>query len=302
MKSPIKTFFTLQLILTLNIVNSAHADDTYLKVKGYGNDQRSAELDAKQQLALQLYSKVEVTEKSQQVKTNNLVDSSYSLNSSINSLPIEISNMELVNRSCEQQPYEYEFRINKTVWGKKLLNDINHSHLLATDLLANHGTSWRDINRLNEASSLLFKAQNAITLVQSLIKTSLVPLNKTQLSLERALNKQAQSISVAITASPDLFASRVKSALAGSLMASADAHITLYIKAKTQHGKQGQRFIAKQTLWLQFFEASNPSLVVAQKVLTEIGEPADSAESAKNAAQQKIINTINNKSIFTLLH
>ncbi|MGS0826375.1 hypothetical protein ACVBIO_11235 [Shewanella sp. 0m-8] len=295
-------FITLLLILPLNIINSAHANDTYLKIKGYGNNQRSAELDAKQQLALQLYSKVEVTEKSQQEKTNNVATSSYSLNSSIDSLPIEISNMEFVKQNCQQQPCEYEFRINKTVWGKKLLADINHSHLLATDLLANQGTSWRDLNRLNEASRLIFKARNTIALAPSLIETSFDPLNKTQLSLERALNKQAQSISVVVSASSDLFASTVKSTLTQSLTASANANITLYIKAQTQHGKQGQQFIVKQTLWLQFFEASNPSLAVGEKILTEIGKSSNNAESAKNAAQQKIINTINNKSIFTLLH
>ncbi|MCK8044455.1 hypothetical protein MSG37_06130 [Shewanella sp. 1CM18E] len=302
MKSLIKTFLTLQLILTLSIAKSAHASDTYLTIKGYGNDQRSAEIDAKQQLALQLYSKVEVTEKSQQEKADNIVTSSYSLNSSINSLPVEISNMELVSQSCEQQPCKYQFRINKTMWGRKLLNDINHNHLLAADLLASQGFSWQDLNRLNKAYNLLFKAQNAITLVPSLIETNLVPLNKTHLSLERTLNNQAQSISVAISSSPDLFASTVKSTLAQSLMVSADAHITLYIKTQTQHGKRGQKFIAKQTLWLQFFEASNPSLAVSQKILTAIGQSPNSAESAQNAAQQKIINTINNKSIFTLLH
>ncbi|MCL1137680.1 hypothetical protein [Shewanella pneumatophori] len=302
MKSLIKTLLALQIILILSITKSAHASDTYLTIKGYGNDQSAAERDAKQQLALQLYSKVEVSEKNQQEKTDNLVTSSYSLNSSINSLPVEISNMELVSQSCEQQPCEYEFRINKTVWVNKLLNDINHSHLLATDLLANNGSSWRDLNRLNEVSRLLSKAQNAITLVPSLIETSLAPLNKIHLSLERSLNKQIQSISVTIISSPDLFASTIKAKLAQSLIVSADAHITLYIKAKTQHGRQGQQFIAKQTLFLQLFEANKPSVTVSQKILTEIGLSPNSAESAKNAAQQKIINTINNKSIFTLLH
>ncbi|MEI8597758.1 hypothetical protein P4S64_09305 [Vibrio sp. M60_M31a] len=72
---------------------NAQSSDRFIYVLGTGETIDKAVIDAKKQLALNIYSKIEVREKSLFTKIDNQVSSSFEQESSLRSLPIEISNL-----------------------------------------------------------------------------------------------------------------------------------------------------------------------------------------------------------------
>ncbi|WDZ74174.1 hypothetical protein PWW31_28305 [Vibrio harveyi] len=109
-------FRVLSLSLAISLISIkiyAGVDSGYLYASGFGDAEHVALKDAKKQLALNLISVIEVNEKSSIVKTSHGVDTSFSQDSSIHSLPIEIPHLEVLSHECGEKGCEYRYRLSK---------------------------------------------------------------------------------------------------------------------------------------------------------------------------------------------
>lgn len=274
----------------------------YLYIEGYGKTESQAATDAKQQLALRIYSTVDVSEKNRQVKNNSDVDSYYSLESNITTLPISVQNMESMKSQCDDFGCNYQFRVNKDIWVDQLSRDINKQHQLVQQYITNQNNDWKSAVFTNKAQSLLNKSHHSILVLSSLNNDAAKIFHKQQIALERNTIDRVQNISISIRSASDMYSSQTKALLTQKIGATSQGDIIIYIKGNVRKGRQNNTYIAKQDLILQVFEARNPNVVVSQKILSEIGQSSTSKEQALDAAHTKITATLNNNSIYTLLN
>lgn len=82
------------------------------------------------------------------------------------------------------------------------------------------------------------------------------------------------------------FSHQIHELLSRHAFASNHGGISVYIKTKSQQGRQGKDFVAKQSIQLKVFD-SNSSHMVTQKVITVLGKSQASSAAAKHAAEQK---------------
>lgn len=282
-------------------MSSAVNAESYLYIDGYGETEQQAAIDAKQQLALRIYSKVDVKEKNIQSKVNGDINTSYELQSKITTLPIEIQNMEINSVTCEYSSCQYQFKINRTKWIASLKREVVESHYIVSDYLSAAGLQWRDLKRFETIKTILLKSEQSLIILSSLSADELVLQEDKQATLLRLTTQYENKIQISFRSSSDRFSSEVKSLLSASKAASSTGNITVYIKANMQKGKQGNHYVAKQTVVLQIFEANNLGVVVAQKQLSEMARSPNSIDSALKKARQKIIKTLKTHSIYSLL-
>jgi hypothetical protein len=275
--------------------------ESYLYIDGYGETEQQAAIDAKQQLALRIYSKVDVKEKNIQSKVNGDINTSYELQSKITTLPIEIKNMEINSVTCEYSSCQYQFKINRVKWIASLKREVVESHVIVSDYLSTAGLQWRDLKRFETIKKILLKSEHSLIILSSLSADELVLQEDKQATLLRLTTQYENKFQVSFRSSSDRFSSEVKSLLSASKAASSTGNITVYIKANMQKGKQGNHYVAKQTVVLQIFEANNLGVVVAQKQLSEMARSPNSIDSALEKARQKIIKTLKTHSIYSLL-
>jgi hypothetical protein len=289
----------------LSLVSSnvtAQAEDSFLYVSGYGSNEHDAIVDAKRQLAMNLYSEVEVREKTLISKEGNETRSSYQQEASLRSLPIEIQALELVDSSCQQNQCEYRFRVDKASWVQKLTHDIKSANQVATLKLKRLRNEWRDLKRYMEADDATRNNQSRLIVLAALGADGLGEYQAAQRDLELAMEQAGRRFSVSFTSSRDAFASQLQGLLSDTSLASTQGEITVYIKTSSQSGKKGPEFIAKQNVYFKVFDTASPSVVVSQKVMTELGMSSTSSAAAKRIAQQKIIKNLTNESIYSVLN
>ncbi len=275
--------------------------ESYLYIDGYGETEQQAAINAKQQLALRIYSKVDVKEKNTQSKVNGDINTSYELQSKITTLPIEIQYMDINRTTCEHSTCQYQFKIDKNKWFAFLKRDVAEYHNIVSDYLNVAGLQWRDLKRLEIIKSDLLKSEQSLIILSSLGASDLALLEDKQSRLLRRATQYENQFQISFRSSSDRFSSEVKTLLSASKVASSTGNITVYIKANMQKGKQGNHFVAKQTVLLQIFEANNLGVVVAQKQLSEMARSPNSIDSALKKARQKIIKTLKTHSIYSLL-
>ncbi|WP_239928871.1 hypothetical protein [Photobacterium sanguinicancri] len=274
----------------------------YLYIEGYGKTESQAATDAKQQLALRIYSTVDVSEKNRQVKNNSDVDSYYSLESNITTLPISVQNMEAMKSQCDDFGCNYQFRVNKDIWVDQLSRDINKQHQLVQQYITYQNNDWKSAVFTNKAQTLLSNSHQSILVLSSLNNDVAETFNEQQIVLERNTIDRVQNISISIRSASDMYSSQLKALLTQKIGAASQGDIIIYVKGNVRKGRQNNTFIAKQDLILQVFEARNPNVVVSQKILSEIGQSSTSKEQALDAAHTKITAQLNKNSIYTLLN
>ncbi len=120
------------------------------------------------------------------------------------------------------------------------------------------------------------------------------------LQISETMNAKREMLSISFVASNDAFSHQIHELLSRHAFASNHGGISVYIKAKSQQGRQGKDFVAKQSIQLKVFD-SNSSHMVTQKVITVLGKSQASSAAAKHAAEQKIIKKLTNKSIYSVL-
>lgn len=282
------------------MAGAAYAD-TYLTIEGYGKTEQQAAKDAKQQLALSLYSNIEVEEETRQVSKGGKVISEYEMRSVIRSLPIDVPHLEMVSENCETSTCRYQFRVNKTRWITSLKQDVAEHHDIISDYLPLSGKQWRDVKRLGNIRSDLISSEQALIILSSLEADEIALPQDKQSRLIRHVARYENGVQISYRASNDRFAAQMKAALTEASLASAHGDITVYLKGVEQKGKRGKQFVAKQTLIIQIFEASNPGVVVAQNQLSTMGTSSTSSDSALEMARQQIIKKVQTQSIYSLL-
>lgn len=271
-------------------------------ISGYGESEKIARIDAKQQLALNIFSLVQVKETTSSIKHGNDIDSTYSQESQIESLPIEIQTLELEGVDCTKSPCRYKFRINKTQWVKNLSHDIENIYSLSRAGLRYEFQNWKALKLLFESKQLLAQSKRHLTVLSSLNSEQFNSFAPTQRKLELQVEEKLQQIPVTFRSAPDAFSSKVRGTISNNSLSGPDGHVNVYIKGTHRSGKKGNQFIARQVVSFKVFESTNPSVVVNQIELSEIATSSTSASQAIYLAQQKIFETLSKESIFTLLN
>lgn len=121
-------FHLIYLVSALCFSSLVIGESESIFISGYGESEKSARKDAKQQLALNILSLIQVKETASFMKKGNAIDLIYSQESQIESLPVQIQTLELESVDCDKSPCRYNFRIKKTPWTNKLSHDIENIH------------------------------------------------------------------------------------------------------------------------------------------------------------------------------
>ncbi|MDA0129487.1 hypothetical protein OH458_15565 [Vibrio sp. MarTm2] len=292
----------LALVSTLLISNAIFAsdDDRYLYALGYGESESGALQDAKIQMALNLLSVVEVNEKSSVVKTSHDVDSSFSQDSSIHSLPIQIPRLEVLSHECGEKGCEYRYRLSKKTWQKQVEHDLTASYQTAAIKLKNLNNNWRGVKDYFHAEELVSKSAVQLDVLGILDSEAAESYRAQHLQISEEMNAKREMLSISFVPSNDAFSHQIHELLSRHAFASNHGGISVYIKTKSQQGRQGKDFVVKQSIQLKVFD-SNSSHMVTQKVITVLGKSQASSAEAKHAAEQKIIKKLTNKSIYSVL-
>ncbi|WP_210447408.1 hypothetical protein [Vibrio crassostreae] len=285
----------------------------YLYIDGYGENQQQAEKDAKEKLAFQMFSTVEVEETaSNKYKTRTEFtngekqesgshDVTMDTTSKISSIPINISNMELVKSSCDGFECKFEFRIHKDTWSDQLSRDIEQKHQLAKQYTIKQGDDWKSAVSFAEAERLLNKSHQSILVLTSLDNSAARLFHQQQIVLERKTVERIQNIDITIRTASDDYSKQLSALLADKVGFTSQGDIIVYIKGNVRKGRRNNKYIAKQELILKVFEEKNPNVAVSQKILSETGE-ASSKEKALEIAQDKITKIVSENSIYTLFN
>ncbi|KLV10494.1 hypothetical protein C9I92_08770 [Photobacterium ganghwense] len=303
MKHLIKRLFLPLISLCLLGTNTPVIADDYLFVKGIGENEKEAISDAREQLALQVYSQVEVAERNTQVKLNDVVESSYAFESSVKSLPVQIGLMQVINKECDNLGCEYQYKVNKTQWINALEHEVAANHVLIRDFLTvNDNQLWSSLLRIKHAQEKLQQTKMWLKVLGSLSGNTSSPLLSDQSELTQLSYELEKRIPVEIRSSADLLSVQAAETLSQLLEATGKGKLIVYIKSKQKQGHKNNKYMAKLALTFQVFEANNPGVVVGQKTLTEIGDSPQSVEHAIRHARQKLMIQIKNNSIYSLLH
>lgn len=292
-------YFGFSLLLISTSILASEGDE-YLYTSGVGNSESVALRDAKKQLALNLVSIIEVNEKSSVAKTSHGVDSSFSQNSSIHSLPIQIPHLEVVNHECGEKGCEYRYRLSKKRWQKQVEHDLTASYQTAAIKLKNLNNNWRGVKDYFHAEELVTKSTVQLDVLGILDPDAAESYRAQHLQISETMNVKREMISISFVASNDAFSHQIHELLSRHAVSSNQGGISVYIKTKSQQGRQGKDFVAKQSIQLKVFD-SNSSHMVTQKVITLLGKSQVSYTAAKHAAEQKIIKKLTNKSIYSVL-
>ncbi|CAM4451766.1 hypothetical protein [Vibrio agarivorans] len=281
---------------------TASAQESFIAISGYGDSEKIARIDAKQQLALNIYSKVEVSEKTHQYHNQKSTLSSYEQTSQIDSLPVAIQNLSLAGVDCSSKPCRYDFTINKSEWAEKLSQDISNNHAKSEIGFTGEATEWRDLRRFWESQHLLEQSAEWLTVLSAVDFEQFNLLAPQQHLLELKSQEKQSQFRVTFLTSNDPFSAELNSILSNTSIASANGSISIYIKGTNRNGKQANKFIAKQTVSLKVFDTSSPTTAVSQKEVSETATSSKSAAHATKLAQQKIIKTLTNESLFSFLN
>ncbi|WP_240494764.1 hypothetical protein [Vibrio breoganii] len=291
-------FFILFLCCSL----STYAQSESFLVSGYGDSEKTARVDAKQQLALQIFSRVKVNESSHLKKEGNNVVSLYEQQSTIESLPIEIQSLNVKTTDCSQTPCRYEFTVDKTPWIKKLILEIQNSHSHSLVGIERDSQNWSDLKLLFESKKWLEKNEAKLMVLSALDASEFNHYATIQMNLEQQLaNKEAQ-IAITFRSGVDPFSSKVKGVLSNTAIASSNGDFNIYIKGDSRYGQKGNEFVAKQNISLKVFDAFNPGVVISQKDFSQVATSKESSAQALERAQNIILKTLSQESIFTLLN
>lgn len=308
---------TLKLLITcclFCLLNPAFAQ-SYWEVEGIGKNKSEATIDAKENLAFRVNSTVKAstfnsqvsqstieTKNGEEIGTRGKVDSVFGATSEITSVPIRISNMEVITSQCDASGCNYLFRVNVDVWVEQLSIDIDKNHQLAQQYLTSQESDWKGAVFTNKAHTLLKSNKESLLVLSSLDHDVAKKFYGPQLILERNTIDRFKNISISIRSASDMYSSKTKSILARNVATTSQGDIIVYIKGNVRQGKKSNTYRAKQNLILQVFEAKNPNVVVSQNILSEIGESPISKELALDDAHRKITATLNENSIYTLLN
>ncbi|WP_230677357.1 hypothetical protein [Vibrio harveyi] len=296
-------FRVLSLSLAISLISIkiyARVDSGYLYASGFGDAEHVALKDAKKQLALNFISVIEVNEKSSIVKTSHGVDTSFSQDSSIHSLPIEIPHLEVLSHECGEKGCEYRYRLSKKTWQKQVEHDLTVSYQTAAIKLKNLNNNWRGVKDYFHAEELMTKSAVQLDVLGILDSDAAQSYRAQHLQISETMNAKREMLSISFVASNDAFSHQIHELLSRHAFASNHGGISVYIKTKSQQGRQGKDFVAKQSIQLKVFD-SNSSHMVTQKVITVLGKSQASSAAAKHAAEQKIIKKLTNKSIYSVL-
>ncbi len=287
----------------MNINALAASSENFLFVSGFGKNENEALLDAKKQLALNLYSDVEVKEKTFISQSEADTHSTYQQESILTSLPIEIHSLELIDSVCVNgENCEFHFKINKNQWARNISQELDTSFKIVKIKLEHLGHFWSDLQNYLEAVDILQSNLSSLKVLSSLDVNEFNVHQSMYKQLKVQVEKSASLFSISFTSASDSFSRQIQGLLSNSSFADSNGSIVVYIKAKTQLGNNGNNHIAKQMLSFKIFDSKSPSVVVSQKLLSEFGISPISAEAAKQLAQQKIIKKITNKSIYSVLN
>ncbi len=279
---------------------NAQSSDRFIYVLGTGETIDKAVIDAKKQLALNIYSKIEVREKSLFTKIDNQVSSSFEQESSLRSLPIEISNLELVTSECQNNLCEYRFKIDRLAWSEKLTRELNNSFELAELKLENLGNRWVDFKRFSQANDIVAKSNINMKLLSSLSAKNANDLSPRHHRVQQQLERSAHQFSISFRSSSDAFAGQLLSLLSNNAISSPQGAISIFIKTSARNGRVGGNFVVRQNVQLKIFDAAAPGVMVAQKLVTELGESPKSLAAATNDARQKLIKKLTSESIYSI--
>lgn len=279
---------------------NAQSSDRFIYVLGTGETIDKAVIDAKKQLALNIYSKIEVREKSLFTKIDNQVSSSFEQESSLRSLPIEISNLELVTSECQNNLCEYRFKIDRLAWSEKLTRELNNSFELAELKLENLGNRWVDFKRFSQANDIVAKSNINMKLLSSLSAKDAKDLSPRHHHVQQQLERSTHQFSISFRSSSDAFAGQLRSLLSNNAISSPQGAISIFIKTSARNGRVGGNFVVRQNVQLKIFDAAAPGVMVAQKLVTELGESPKSLAAATNDARQKLIKKLTSESIYSI--
>ncbi len=279
----------------------AQSQDDFLYVSGAAETMDEAIIDAKKQLALNLYSEIEVLEKSLITKKDSQVSSSFEQESSVRSLPLEIPNLELVSSDCQARLCDYRFKINRQKWAEKLSRDLTNDYELAQLKLQNLGNRWADFKRFSEANDIVRRNEANIKLLSSLNSTKSSELDRAHHRVQKQLSSAARLFSVSFRASSGALAHQLQSLLSNSVVSSPQGTITVYIKTSSRKGRAGNDFVVQQNVQIKVFDAIAPGVLVAQKMVTELGKSSTSLAAASDDAKQKLIKKLTNEPIYSIL-
>ncbi|MEZ9515842.1 hypothetical protein AB4359_03275 [Vibrio splendidus] len=288
---------------------------SYWEVEGFGKNKSEATINAKESLAFRVNSTVQVSESSSQlyqstteikngeeIGTRSQLDNVIGTISEITSVPISISNMEVMTSQCDGSGCNYLFRVDVDVWADQLSNDIYKQHQLVQSYISSQEIDWKNFVFTNKAQAMLKSSQQSILVLSSLNNDIAKKFHEQQLLLERNTIERVQNISISIRSASDMYSSQTKAILTKNVGATSQGDIIVYIKGNVRQGKKNNTYIAKQDLILQVFEAKNPNVAVSQKILSEIGKSSTSKEQALDAAHAKITAILKQNSIYTLLN
>ncbi|AXT73688.1 hypothetical protein [Vibrio sp. dhg] len=279
---------------------NAQSSDRFIYVLGTGETIDKAVIDAKKQLALNIYSEIEVREKSLFTKIDNQVSSSFEQESSLRSLPIEISNLELVTSECQNNLCEYRFKIDRLAWSEKLTRELNNSFELAELKLENLGNRWVDFKRFSQANDIVAKSNINMKLLSSLSAKDAKDLSPRHQRVQQQLERSTHQFSISFRSSSDAFAGQLLSLLSNNAISSPQGAISIFIKTSARNGRVGGNFVVRQNVQLKIFDAAAPGVMVAQKLVTELGESPKSLAAATNDARQKLIKKLTSESIYSI--
>lgn len=293
-------FFIIFSLLVASGGVKAQSSDRFFYVSGVGETINEAVVDAKKQLALNIYSEIEVREKSLISKKDNQVSSSFEQESSLRSLPIEIPNLEFITSECQNNLCEYRFKIDRQAWSKTLSRELNNSYERAELKLENLGNRWVDFKRFSLANDIVGRNEINMKLLSSLSPKDALDLSPIYQRVQQQLARSEHQFSVSFRSSSDAFAGQLLSLLSNNSISSPQGEISVYIKTSSRNGRAGKNFIVRQNVQLKVFDAAAPGVMVAQKLLTELGESPKSMAAATNDAKQKLIKKLTNESIYSI--
>ncbi|WP_025820344.1 hypothetical protein [Shewanella marina] len=263
-----KVIIFLSILITTTVF--AETKDNYIFVTGYGEEQKTAALDAKKQLALQLTSKIQVTEKNIQTKSNSISLSDYSSDSKVTTLPIEVIGMMVDSYSCKDHICKYIFKIDSHQWAKLLIKNINHNHILTHDELNTKTYGWQSIKRLSKIGEQLVTTKNYIMTLSAIKAGYNNKIDIEQLRLEREFNSQEQGLSISIKSGQDSLSSHLRSIISNRLRISGDSDLLLYIKLRLGMVSKTTNLLQNKYYGYSFLKKITQQLLSNKKYLKKL--------------------------------
>ncbi|MGL6312756.1 hypothetical protein [Vibrio sp. WXL103] len=220
-------------------------------------------------------------------------------NSTISSIPVEISHLNLDSTQCEADRCQYHFSVDMQAWHQQLNAQLTTSIDTFNHLVTDNNASWDGFLRMEKARDELAQSKYRATILSSIAPRQSASLISDYNQSEVRINELISQTPIRILTAGDPLSQQLANALTSKFIVDQDIGLPIYVETQMRQGTSNNRIVVEKQVRLRLLDPKNLSHVVQQLEFSEQTIAHDMV-TAKELARQNILARVNQHTFYEL--